>query len=351
MNMSICRYLMLIPIIAAPLSAYAMSELQVACYGEDQDARVTLNGELVGYCPIELKVKPGTLKLRVAKEADTGQERVFEQELQLGDDEKKKVEARLTTRLPAVEQRQETEAKQPGSRLASVLRAFKEQGVEPGNGKSFRDCRDCPEMVLVPPGRFMMGMPGLQQAQSIDRAFAVGKYEVTFAEWDACVADGGCAGYRPDDHGWGRGRQPAIDIGWSDAKQYVRWLSQKTGHDYRLLTEVEWEYAARAGTTTAYPWGDAIGSGNANCDGCGSQWDGKQPAPVGSFRANAFGLHDMNGNACEWIEDCYLTCDRHMMRGGSWFYDPRGVSSTFRYSDNTGARDFDDGFRVARTLP
>lgn len=351
MNMSIFRYLMLIPVIAAPLSAYAMSELQVACYGEDQEARVTLNGEFVGYCPIELKVKPGTLKLRVAKVADTGLERVFEQEIQVGDDEKKKVEARLTTRLPAPEQRQETEAKQPDGRLASVLRAFREQGVEPGNGKSFKDCQDCPEMVLVPPGRFMMGMPGLQQAQSIERAFAVGKYEVTFAEWDACVADGGCAGYRPDDHGWGRGRQPAIDISWSDAKQYVRWLSQKTGHDYRLLTEVEWEYAARAGTTTAYPWGDAIGSGNANCNGCGSEWDGKQPAPVGSFRANAFGLYDMNGNACEWIEDCYLTCDRHMMRGGSWFYDPRGVSSTFRYSDNTGARDFDDGFRVARTLP
>jgi len=365
MNISIGRYLMLALVFATPLSAYALSELQVACKGEDEDAVVTLNGEFKGYCPVLLEVKSGTLKLRVVKKVDALHERVFEQEILLGDDVRKKVEARLTIQLTATGQRQkELLDAQEGSKrveassklaressLSTMLLAFKEQGVEPGNGKSFKECESCPEMVLVPPGHFMMGIPGLQQPQAISQTFAAGKYEVTFAEWDACVADGGCAGYRPDDQGWGRERQPVINISWNDAKQYARWLSQKTGKSYRLLTEAEWEYVARAGTATTYPWGDAIGSGNANCDGCGSKWDKKQPAPVGSFQANAFGLYDMHGNVCEWIEDCGITCDRHMMRGGSWFYDPHGVSSTYRYSDNTDARDFDDGFRVARTLP
>jgi formylglycine-generating enzyme required for sulfatase activity len=230
--------------------------------------------------------------------------------------------------------------------------ALKEQGVEPGNGQSFKDCQNCPEMVLVPPGQFMMGISGSQKQQTISQVFAVGKYEVTFAEWDACVAAGGCGRYRPDDQGWGRGLQPVINVSWSDAKKYVRWLSQKTGKSYRLLTETEWEYAARAGADTAYPWGDVIGSGNANCNGCGSQWDNKQPAPVGSFKANAFGIYDMNGNVCEWTEDCINgNCNIRVIRGGSWFYDALNVRSAQRSGDSPGARDFDDGFRVARELP
>lgn len=367
MNTSLCRHLILAFVFATPLSAYAVSDLQVACYGEDEDAEVTLNGEFKGYCPIELKVMPGTLKLRVVKKEDALHERVFEKEIRLGDDVRKKVEVRLTTQLTAAGQRKKTEllgaeearkraeiaAKQPeDGRMSSALLAFKKQGVEPGNGRSFKDCQDCPEMVLVPSGSFMSGIAGSQQQQTICQAFAIGKYEVTFAEWDACAAEGGCAGYRPDDQGWGRGRQPVINVSWNDAEQYVRWLSQKTGNSYRLLTEVEWEYAARAGTTTAYPWGDAIGSGNANCNGCGSQWDNKQPAPVGSFQANAFGLYDMNGNVCEWTEGCVNdNCGVRVIRGGSWFYDPLSVRTAYRSGDGVNARDFDDGFRVARMLP
>jgi formylglycine-generating enzyme required for sulfatase activity len=296
---------------------------------------------------------PGTLKLRVVKKIDAMHERVFEQEIQLADDVRKKVDARLTTQLTAAGRRQKSEGKlSEEDRRLSVLRAFKDGGIEPGNGKSFRDCQDCPEMVLIPPGRFMSGIAGSQRQQTIGQVFAVGKYEVTFAEWDACVADGGCAGYRPDDQGWGRGRQPVINVSWNDAKQYVRWLSQKTDNSYRLLTEAEWEYAARAGTATMYPWGDALGSGNANCNGCGSQWDNKQAAPVGSFRANAFGLHDMNGNVCEWTEDCVNdNCGVRVIRGGSWFYDPLSVRTAYRSGDGVNARDFDDGFRVARALP
>lgn len=363
MNISLCRYLILIFLFATPLAAYAVSELQVACKGDDEDAAVTLDGVFKGYCPILLKVNPGILKLRVVKKVDASHERVFETEIQLGDGVKKKVDAKLTTQpiASAKSQSDMQEARKPPEpaamqpeqmRSPSTMPEFKEQGVEPGNGKSFKDCQNCPEMVMVPPGQFMMGILGSQKQQTISQAFAVGKYEVTFADWDACVAGGGCGRYRPDDQGWGRGHQPVVNVGWNDAKRYVRWLSQKSGKNYRLLTEIEWEYAARAGTTTVYPWGDAIGSGNANCNGCGSQWDNKQPAPVGSFKANAFGLHDMNGNVCEWTEDCLNdNCGRRMIRGGSWYYDPLSVRPTFRSGDSVEARDLDDGFRVARELP
>jgi len=363
MNNLLYRYLISIFVLATPLSVYAVSELQVDCTGEDIDAEVTLNGEFKGGCPIELKVQPGTMKLRVVKKVDALHERVFEKEIRLGDEVKKKVEARLTTQ-PVVAatiqptareilKRPQPEMKQPEQiRIPSTMLEFKEQGVEPGNGKSFKDCQNCPEMVMVPPGQFMMGIPGSQKQQTISQAFAVGKYEVTFAEWDACVAGGGCARYRPDDQGWGRGRQPVVNVSWNDAQKYVRWLSQKTGKNYRLLTETEWEYAARAGTVTAYPWGDAIGSGNANCNGCGSQWDNKQPAPVGSFKANAFGLYDMNGNVCEWTDGCIdVNCNARAVRGGSWFYDALYVRSTQRSGDSPTARDYDDGIRVARDIP
>ena len=234
----------------------------------------------------------------------------------------------------------------------TTMQAFKEQGIEPANGKSFKDCWDCPEMVMVPAGAFMMGMGNAQKQQTIIQPFAVGKYEVTFAEWDSCVAGGGCGNYQPEDQGWGRGQQPVINVSWNDATKYTQWLTQKTGHTYRLLTATEWEYAARAGTTTAYPWGDAVDKGHANCDGCGSQWDGKQPAPVGSFQANAFGLYDMNGNVSEWVEDCAKTsCGLHQLYGGSWFSTPLKMRSASNGEDNIDGRDIAEGFRVARGLP
>ena len=139
---------------------------------------------------------------------------------------------------------------------------------------------------------------------TIAKPFAVSKFEVTFDEWDTCARYGGC---RTDvsDFGFGRGQRPVIKVTWDDAQQYVAWLSKMTGEPYRLLTEAEYEYATRAGTTTAYPWGDDIGTNKANCNGCGSQWDNKQTAPVGSFAPNGFGLFDMVGNVWEWVEDCY----------------------------------------------
>ncbi len=225
-------------------------------------------------------------------------------------------------------------------------------------------------MVVIPAGEFVMGSPerekgrfkdeGLPRRVKIGQPFAVGKYEVTFAEWDACVAADGCK-TRPDDRGWGRGRQPVINVNWDDAMAYVDWLAKKTGQRYRLLSEAEWEYAARAGSRTVYPWGELPGTNRANFDGSGSKWSGERTAPVGSFAANAFGLHDMIGNVWEWVEDCLLTnhdgspslavpCER-VLRGGDWFGSPELARSASRFALPAGARIMPLGFRLARTLP
>ena len=244
-------------------------------------------------------------------------------------------------------------------------------GAQPA-GTTFQDCPECPEMV-VPEGRFEMGSPeseahrrdyeGPVHRVTIGYRFAVGVYEVTFGEWDACVSDGGCGGYRPDDEGWGRGRRPVINVSWKDAQAYVEWLSRKTGETYRLLSESEWEYVARAGTTT-YWWGDDIGRNRANSDGYGDSYD--ESAPVGSFPANPFGLHDVLGNVYEWVEDCWngsyegapsngsawtsWFCRVRVLRGGSWFILPRNLRSALRSGLPSGNRYYDAGFRVAWTL-
>ena len=207
---------------------------------------------------------------------------------------------------------------------------------------------------------------------TIQEAFEVSVYEVTFAQWDACVAGGGCGGYRPYDEGWGRGNRPVINVSWEDAQAFVSWLSRYTGEDYRLLSEAEWEYVARAGTETAYSWGDAIGRNRANCKRyrstgggiCRDRWD--NTAPVGSFAANAFGVHDMHGNVHEWVEDCSNVsyagapsdgsawrsgnCERRVLRGGTWVSDPGDLRSASRSGNISESRSRFNGFRVARTL-
>ena len=246
------------------------------------------------------------------------------------------------------------------------------------DGKEFKDCRECPEMVFVPAGSFTMGTRLADETEepehlvTIPSPFAVGKFEVTFAEWDACVRDGGCEGYRPEDHGWGFGRRPVIEVTWAHAKAYTDWLSRKTGKEYRMLSESEWEYVARAGATTDYGWGDEIGKARANCDGCGSRWDDEKTAPVGSFGTNEFGLYDVHGNVWEWVDDCwketydgvpsdgtawqppaYQTCAAHVIRGGSWNEWPSTLRLGLRSYDNLtwfSPRHDEIGFRVARTL-
>jgi formylglycine-generating enzyme required for sulfatase activity len=221
-------------------------------------------------------------------------------------------------------------------------------------------------MIVVPAGSFRMGDMdggGYRDEKPVHRVtipqpFAVGIYEVTFAQWDACVAGGGCGGYQPSDKGWGRGVRPVINVKWGDAKAYVSWLKRKTSLEYRLLSEAEWEYAARAGTTTKYHWGNSFDAGRANIGG--------KTVPVGRYEANRFGLHDMLGNVFEWVEDCWHysyagaptdgrawmsgNCTRHVLRGGSWYADPRYLRAAYRLRYDVVFRDNSNGFRVARTL-
>ncbi len=243
----------------------------------------------------------------------------------------------------------------------------------------------CPEMVTIPPGKFLMGAPAGEEGSSdderpqhevrIDYAFAFGKHAVTFAEWDAAIAAGAKL-EKPGDEGWGRGRMPVINVNWNDAKAYIAWLNAKLGlkgarDAYRLPSEAEWEYACRAGTTTPFSFGATISTAQANYNGEYTYGAGKKgerrgkTTPVGSFSVNAFGLHDMHGNVWEWCADAWnanyngapsdgsawLTGNASSLRGGSWLNNPLWLRSAVRgrYDDPT-LRKSVLGFRVARTL-
>ena len=197
------------------------------------------------------------------------------------------------------------------------------------------------EMVSIPGGSFRMGdlsgsgADGELPVHTVTvRPFKLGKYEVTFAQWDACVADGGCDDDDVFDKGWGRGDLPVIHVAWDYVQLFIDWLNDKTGGNYRLPTEAEWEYAARAGSTTWYTWGDDIGWNRANCgyDECGDSYE--YTAPVGSFPANAWGLHDMHGNVPEWVQDCWHhTYEGAPNDGSAWTsscQDDDGGSETFQ---------------------
>jgi formylglycine-generating enzyme required for sulfatase activity len=239
-----------------------------------------------------------------------------------------------------------------------------------------------PETVVIPAGQFLMGSTtadrGRVNSESPQhmvsiKSFAIGKYDVTFDEWEACVAAGGCNGYHPDDRDWGRGNRPVIYVSWDDAQSYVKWLSAVTGQRWRLPTEAEWEYATRAGTTSAYYWGDSANHDHANygddecCRGIRlgkDQWI--NTSPVGSFEPNKFGLYDMVGNVYQWVEDCandnyqgapvdgsaWLKgeCGYRGLRGGSWYYFPENLRSAMRLTLPLTLRFNFIGFRVVRDL-
>lgn len=261
-----------------------------------------------------------------------------------------------------------------------------------------------PEMVRIPSGIFLMGSPesesgrkdseSPQHSVTITRPFAVSRYEITVGQFKQFVSETnyrttaeetgkGCGSWRGlmkkneqlpelnwknpwlmqnDDH-------PVVCVSWNDAQAYVKWLSQRTGARYRLPTEAEWEYVARAGTQTSYWWGDNIGKNNALCSDCGSQWDGKQTAPVGSFKPNPYGVYDTAGNVWEWVEDCWHDnyqdaptdgsawqeangghCNHRVIRGGSWYLDPQSLRSAGRNRMDSDAANAYLGFRIARTL-
>lgn len=223
------------------------------------------------------------------------------------------------------------------------------QNLAPAYG--FRDCSECPEMTVIPAGHFVLDAEGSAQTITIDRAFALGKYEVTFDEWDACVAAGGCGGYRPSDEGWGRGRRPVMNISWNDANLYAQWLSHKTGKHYRLPSEAEWEYAARAGLSPKHLRGDVPGSNSANCDNCVGQWSNIQTATVGRLEANVFGLFDTHGNIWEWVDDCAdCECENRILRGAA-LGNGKSISRASRRLRNSGSdRNGHAGLRIAMSL-
>ena len=315
-----------------------------------------------------------------------------------------------------------------GSRIAASLAILifalaETVGVDPEAhamqaGQTFRDCPDCPEMVAIPAGTFAMGSSAAdterdieaatedkptfvkfytewehpQHSVTISQSFGLGKYHVTRSEFAIFVREtgysiaGDCAVWANHkfDYSTGAGWQspgfkqtdldPVVCVSWQDAQAYIDWLNRKlrsresttVDGPYRLPSEAEWEYAARAGTLTARWWGNSKSSGNANCDGCGSRWDKRQTAPVGSFGPNPFGLYDMLGNAWEWTEDCWnenytgapahggawITgkCESRVMRGGGWTNHPWVLRSADRSNSKFNERKNYIGLRVARSL-
>jgi formylglycine-generating enzyme required for sulfatase activity len=241
-----------------------------------------------------------------------------------------------------------------------------------GQTESFRDLDTGPEMVVIPAGEFWMGSKDDEGHEferprhkvTIPVPFAVGRYPVTFEEWDAAF-DAGRVERKPSDIGWGRGRRPVNGVWWNDAQAYVEWLSFKTGKPYRLLSEAEWEYCCRAGAETAYSFGESP-SGLEDYAWY-SENSGGKIHPVGVKAANKFGLFDMHGNACEWCQDCWNNtyegapsdgsawaagnCRMRVTRGGSWASAPSSLRSASRGADFAD-RSFEDflGLRVARTL-
>jgi formylglycine-generating enzyme required for sulfatase activity len=241
----------------------------------------------------------------------------------------------------------------------------------------FKECEACPEMIVVPAGQFTMGAGENEVGSTPDerpqhlvifaKTFAVGRFAVTFDEWDACIAAKGCS-YRPSDQDWGRGKQPVINIRWSDAKEYVEWLSRKTGRLYRLLSEAEREYVTRAGTSTAYWWGDDFKALQANSAYPINQQQPTTPRTVSvdSFVPNPWGFFQVHGNVYDWVEDCgsenYIdappdgaaqltgNCEVHMLRGGAFSRRPETLRSAARlWSGNLNRMTY-MSVRVAREL-
>ena len=238
------------------------------------------------------------------------------------------------------------------------------------------------EMVVINPGAGKLGSPGSEEKRQrfenplrdtqINYQFEVSKYEVTFDDWDKCLSDGGCNGYRPDDKEWGKGKRPVINISYDDAQSFISWLCSKTGNTYRLLSEAEWEYVARAGQDTPFGYGFKMSAKLANFDGkapYGTSEQGgyeRKTVPVGQYAPNAFGVHDMHGNVYEWVEDCWNAdhsgavgdgsprkdgdCKFRVMKGGSWVTHGYQTRAAARVRYVTDYRYDDYGLRLARTL-
>lgn len=295
--------------------------------------------------------------------------------------------AKKKHRSPAARQ-----IKPPPRELAYVPRQIQPWGAMPLSAEteaalkpkdSFKECANCPEMVVVPKGSFMMGTPPNEPDRwkgedpvhrvTIAKPFAVGRFAISFDEWDTCLAEGGCNGARGADHGFGRGRMPAHGLSFNDVQAYLAWLSRRTGRTYRLPSESEREYFTRAGTTTPFWFGKTVGPQNANYMASIPYANGprgensKGPAPVDSYAPNPFGLYQVHGNVYEWTQDCFNKrytedtpsdgspwlegdCSQRMIRGGPWNWQAQTIRSGYRDSARVDSGAGSIGFRVVRPL-
>jgi len=336
---------------ATIFSGLLAGEGMVKIVTQPGDAQIFINGKRKGNSPAEvgqsyaIKLAAGSYKIEAVIPSD-GQEEDYGRK----DDVFVAKDSMQTVNLEL--------HKRPSAAFREKLNANYPNGIP------------VPKMVAIPGGSFSMGCVSGKDCADDEKPvhqvtlspFQMSATEITFEQYDVCVAFGGCA-HAPGDEGWGRGDRPVINVSWEDAQQYIQWLNQETGKQYRLPTEAQWEYAARAGSATKYSWGNEIGSNQANCDGCGSQWDNKQTAPVGSFAANAFGLYDMHGNVWEWCQDWYgsgyyqsspatdpqgsSSGVLRVSRGGSWNGGPSSLRSAFRGGSSPGDRYGVLGFRLS----
>jgi formylglycine-generating enzyme required for sulfatase activity len=265
---------------------------------------------------------------------------------------------------PAPASRPETKVVAP----AVVAPAVAASATPAKAGAEITDCPACPVLLSIPAGSFTMGSNSSDvsekpaHAVSVRAPFAIGKYEVTVAQWNACADANACprlsVASNPSP------AAPVRDVSWDDAQVYIKWLAATSGKPYRLATEAEWEYTARAGTSTRYWWGEQMAAGKANCKDCGSPWRAEAPGKVGSFAPNPWGLYDMSGSVWEWVADCWHNsykdapsdakawdapaCSVRVIRGGSWREGAAYMVSSSRFKYDASVRHSQNGFRVAR---
>jgi len=248
-----------------------------------------------------------------------------------------------------------------------LLYVFISDGNARAVGQSYKDCKTCPEMVVVPSGSYTsysrknISSTSLQQKIIFQNSFSLSKFEITFNEWDECVKNRQCSQI-PDDHKWGRGMRPVINVKYSDIIQYLGWLSKLTGYTYRLPSESEWEYAAMADNRNIYSQETRFKKGLGNCRDCETKWSGIKSAPVGQFPPNSFGLHDMLGNVFEYVQDCWTknrtpppanglplvweNCPSKVIKGGAWYYLSKAAHPSFRARNNINFASYILGFRA-----